>query len=425
MIAYVKKHSIKNVIFDITDRMTRNITDRVKIDTLINEHDVNIHFARTNKIYNKNSKPDEGFMFDIEVAVAKKLSADISLKTRMGNQEKVEQGGYSGSAPVGYINNVVNKTIEPDPVKAPLVKRTFELYSTGNYSLSLINDQMYSEGLRGKRLGSKLSKSKMFNLLRNPLYCGVIKWKGKLYKGAHKPIISKELFDSVQNLFTKKPRVDARHNFAYGGLIVCGDCGCKLTPGIYKKKYPLYHCTFSKGKHANAPYLNDVKLTAMFEKTIDKIALTKYEFDTLKEALKEDGEGSAEAVENRLNALTVERRGLEARISRLYDEKLDKKVSEAFWSAKHEEYSAVLSGIEKQIDELKRDSVYYYDEGLSVLEPLKELKSLYESSDSFEKAELLKIVSLNHTLIQEKLLPDYKKPYIYIAELRECSEWGK
>jgi site-specific DNA recombinase len=229
----------------------------------------------------------------------------------------------------------------------------------------------------------------------------------------------------VQGLFTIKPRVDARHNFAYGGLMVCGICGCKLTPGIYKKKFTLYHCTFSRGKHDNAPYLNEARLTAMFDKTINKIALTDYEFDRLKIALKDGGDGSAEAVENRLQTLTVERKALEARISRLYDEKLDKKVSEEFWSAKNTEYSAIHSGIEKQIDELKRDSVYYYDEGLSVLEPLKELKSLYENEDSFGKAELLKIVSLNHKLIQENLKPDYKKPYIFIAELRERSEWGK
>ena len=87
MLEYSKKHDeVKHVIFDILDRMTRNDFDKMKIMELVKQFDKVIHFSRTNKIYSRNSGTDDEFMMDIEVAVAKKMSNDISRKTKMGMQ---------------------------------------------------------------------------------------------------------------------------------------------------------------------------------------------------------------------------------------------------------------------------------------------------------------------------------------------------
>ena len=75
MLDYVKKHAeIKHVIFDILDRMTRNDFDKLKIVELIEDYHKTIHFSRTNKAYNSGYDPDDEFMMDIGVAVAKKMS---------------------------------------------------------------------------------------------------------------------------------------------------------------------------------------------------------------------------------------------------------------------------------------------------------------------------------------------------------------
>ncbi len=109
MLEYVKKHQeIKHIIFDILDRMTRNDFDKIKIIKLVREYDKVIHFTRTSKTYDKNSSPDDEFVMDIEVASAKKLSNDISRKTKMGLQEKAEEGIYPGNAPTGYLNKTIN-----------------------------------------------------------------------------------------------------------------------------------------------------------------------------------------------------------------------------------------------------------------------------------------------------------------------------
>lgn len=80
MLEYAKKHDeVKNIIFDVTDRMIRNDMDKIRIYTLIKLHDKKIHFSRSNKTIDKSSGSEDEFMVDIEVAVAKKMSSDIPI----------------------------------------------------------------------------------------------------------------------------------------------------------------------------------------------------------------------------------------------------------------------------------------------------------------------------------------------------------
>jgi hypothetical protein len=60
----------------------------------------------------KNSGSEEEFMLDIEVAVAKKQSNDISRKAKMGMLEKAEQGLYPSVTPIGYKNNRLTYLID-------------------------------------------------------------------------------------------------------------------------------------------------------------------------------------------------------------------------------------------------------------------------------------------------------------------------
>jgi site-specific DNA recombinase len=43
-----------------------------------------------------------------------------------------------------------------------------------------------------------LNLSTLQNLLRNPFYCGRIRYKDELFRGGHEPLVSRALFDRVQ-----------------------------------------------------------------------------------------------------------------------------------------------------------------------------------------------------------------------------------
>ena len=43
----------------------------------------------------------------------------------------------------------------------------------------------------------------------------------------------------------QKPKY-RKHRFAFGGLLVCGTCGCLVTAERKKGRYVYYHCTKSR-----------------------------------------------------------------------------------------------------------------------------------------------------------------------------------
>jgi site-specific DNA recombinase len=53
-------------------------------------------------------------------------------------------------------------------------------------------------GLRSKH-GNPIGVSALWKILTDPLYTGMIQYKGELIQGNHQPLITRECFDSVQN----------------------------------------------------------------------------------------------------------------------------------------------------------------------------------------------------------------------------------
>jgi hypothetical protein len=66
----------------------------------------------------------------------------------------------------GYRNNKAEHTIEVDSAKAPLARRMFEMYATGNYSLSQLREAWFAE------FGQRFAKGYLDRLLKNPFYIG-------------------------------------------------------------------------------------------------------------------------------------------------------------------------------------------------------------------------------------------------------------
>ena len=217
------------LLVEKTDRLYRNLKDWVTIDDL----NLDIHFVKENVVLSKDSRSSEKFMHGIKVLMAKNYIDNLSEETRKGMLEKAEQGIFPSFAPLGYINVECGgkRIIQIDPEIAPFVRQLFEWYATGNYSLQEINQKIQSEGFGYRKTGRKIPKSVVHKILINPIYYGDFNWGGKHYRGTHEPIVSKELFDRVQEVLVEKGRRRTRqqkHHWAFQGLVSCGHCGCAL-----------------------------------------------------------------------------------------------------------------------------------------------------------------------------------------------------
>lgn len=424
MIDYSKKHeNIKHIIFDVTDRMTRNDMDKIKICTLVKYHDKTIHFSRSNKKIDKNSGSEDLFMLDIEVAVAKKMSNDISRKTKMGMLEKAEQGLFPSNAPLGYKNNPLTHLLDIDEVKAPYIQRAFSLIGTGSYSIDMVREVLYREGFRGK-LDNKVGKSAIDHILKNPIYYGAFRWNDKMYQGSHAPLISKDLFDTVQAVLSGKYRpYKHKHNFAFNNLLRCGICDCSVLGELRKGRYTYYHCSFSKGRHKGIEYVRQELLAEMFKPSLQAITINNDLGEWLKEAIRNRLQDSQKLQENRFKALQAQQEKVKARLSRLYDAKFDNTLNEEVFETKEAEYKNQLIEIKSKIDnskDINPDACRYAD---WTLELSKRLIPLYEKANPEEKAKILKTVASNYTLHYKSIIPQYKKPFSFIAKGLLCTSW--
>ena len=71
----------------------------------------------------------------------------------------------------------------------------------------------------------------------------MFKWSGEVYEGRHDPIISKKLFDKVQDVLKRKKPLSGKYanieriSKPFLGLLRCGECGMAVTGEIHTKHY--------------------------------------------------------------------------------------------------------------------------------------------------------------------------------------------
>lgn len=426
MIEYAKEHDeVKHIIFDITDRMTRNDFDKIKITDLVKNFDKTIHFSRSNKIINKNSGSDDIFMLDIEVAVAKKMSNDISRKNQMGMLEKAEQGFYPSTAPFGYRNNKLTRLIELEPNNALYIQKAFEQMATGHYSIQMLADWLFEHGFKNKK-GKKINKSALDKVLKNPIYYGLFRWRGKIYQGNHEPIITKQLFDDVQAVFQRKTKpFKSRKGFAFANLLNCEECGCKVLGEEKKKQYVYYHCSFSKGRHNGIGYVPENRLAELFEPSIKRATIPDDKIDWVKENFEQRFKNTHAIAKNRSLRLHRDYEQANARLKNFYKEKFEgrNKMPEEIFATLEKEYNDEVLNLKNKLNTTEKINPNFYEDGCKILELSNSLHRLYVKANHQEKSHLLKLVASNFTLNDVNICPTYRKPFSFIAEGLLCPRW--
>ena len=281
--------------------------------------------------------------------MAKNYIDNLSEEIEKGMKEKAAQGIFPSRAPTGYLNIICGdkKFIQPDPALAPMIRRLYELYATGSYSLSELTRLAHQEGLvtRGSKL--KVPRGTIAKILNNPVYYGDFTWDGKLYHGTHEPLITRELFDRVQEILDRKAtnRTGFRkHDWMFQGVLFCGHCGCAMVGDLKKGKYVYYHCTGYKGK-CPEKYVREEEVSRQVEDALKALKAKPALLDMMIRALKE-----SRFHQDAVSKLQKERDLLESRLEALYLDKLDKVISPEFFAAKSQERQTKLTDLRAKID---------------------------------------------------------------------------
>ena len=135
-----------------------------------------------------------------------------------------------------------------------------------------VRNKFNALGLKRKS-DKELSVSTYHNLLKNPIYTGLMRYNGEIFEGKHEPIITKKLFDTCQEVMKRKskPQRKGFHPYIYRGFFRCGECGCFITTEAQKEHHYL-RCTKRKNP-CTQPYLREEVITSQIKENIKKVSL--------------------------------------------------------------------------------------------------------------------------------------------------------
>jgi DNA invertase Pin-like site-specific DNA recombinase len=417
MIALLKKtKTCRIVLVEKTDRLYRNLRDWVTIDEL----GLEIHLVKENAVLSPESRSSEKFMHGIQVLMARNYILNLGEETKKGQREKAKQGIWPSFAPLGYLNVVGpdgKRTIVPDPVLAPVIKRMYEQYASGKYSLKQLAQQAHADGLAYRKSGDMVPTSTVHKILRNRIYSGDFDFDGVTYKGTYEAIVSRELWEEVRARLdgrgTKKTR-RMKEQFAFSGLITCGHCGCAMVGEMKKGRYVYYHCTGFKGK-CPEKYTREEVLEEKFTGLLKGIAFSEETLDWVRQALRASHRDERQFHEEAVAKLQREHRRLQDRIDAMYMDKLDGRITNEFFDAQATEFRAQQARVMRDIEAHQTANRSYIEEGIQLLELAHNAHVLFESQPPVEKRKLLDFVLSNCTWKGGELAANYRQPFEALA----------
>lgn len=288
----------------------------------------------------KDSKSNEKFIWNIKVSVAQYYIDNLSEEVRKGQMEMLAQGQLPAQAKLGYqtTGEKGHKTHIPKQPAAMFIKEMFELYATGQYTVRRMAKVMYEKGLRS-RTDQKIHQSDVHRILCDPYYYGAIRWKGALYPGKHEELISKELFDTVQN-YLRRPGGSkyAKHNYLFKGAFHCRRCNCLVTWQV-QKRFIYGRCSGYKPCEARK-YAREDKVEKNIAPQFEIYQLlTPKKMAWLQKALREAHEIKEREHNIAVSDLKLKHEKVQYRLDRLYDDHVDGKITDQYYQRRFHEYT--------------------------------------------------------------------------------------
>ena len=418
MMDYVKKNKIKVIVCEKVDRLTRNFKDAVCVNEWINEDpERQVHFVKENCILTKDSKSNEKFIWNIKVSVAQYYIDNLSEEVKKGQKEKISQGWLPTKPPLGYqtVGEKGHKIHILDKRTAPFLKKAFELYATCTYSLHQLSKVMSEEGALSS-LGNKITKSRWAELFSDPFYIGKIRWKGEIYNGRQEPLISKDLFQLVQDVLKSKATPKYRkHFFLFKGLIKCPNCDGRIT-WEQKKGHEYGHCNYYKFCQKRT-YVRQEKVEEQILSYLDQITIENPRLvEWVQKALKESHQDEIAYHQTTQTEINHRSEQIQKRLDMLYDDKLDGKITLEFYETKFKQYSEQKEEILNSLQSHSEAQSKYFELGVNVLEISKGAKELYLKNTIEKRRSLLSLVFSSLKLNEEKLEIQYTKPFEIIFQ---------
>ena len=290
------------------DRLSRNAGDLGMLVDLMDQGKLT-KIRTFSQTFSNN--PNEKFLLMILCSQAKLENDQKGINVKRGIRAKCEMGWRPGMPPIGYYNRAFAgiKDIIIDPDRGHIVTEMFErVVKNGDSGRKL---KIWLDTCLTTRGGKKVSLSQIYLMLKNPFYYGEFEYpvgSGSWYKGSHPPLVTKNVFNKVQEKLVVPLKSKWRSKvFTYKGLLRCANCKASVIgEDRYRERlnkepryHVYYHCTKQVDHSCKEPYISEDELERSLLKLInfmyiahpqelfltDKIQEGLEEFENMREAL--------------------------------------------------------------------------------------------------------------------------------------------
>lgn len=428
------------IVVNCVDRLQRSDRDNNTLDDLRREGKIEVHFLKENMVLTKDSRGDELLFWKMNVLMANSYVISLSYNVKRSLKLLREQGVWPGEAPLGYLNkrDDENKaTLIVDPMRAPIIQRLFEEYATGTHSLTTLCQLAKELGLkskRKKRVAISISRNALYDVLTNPFYYGVMCIKGEFYKHIYQPLISKELFDKVQELFIGNGNHNrnntseyAKRPYIFRKLIHCKECGCLITPETKVKKngktYTYLRCAHPHKTCHQGIVNENVILKQIKTEILDKISLIPPLQAILKQHVVKTLNNTANFNANLKGNITNKLNELKIKEDRLLDCFLDGTFTKEFFEEKQAKIIQERQELEATAEKYKIISADMKENVNNVMSMASNISYIFEHSNLTEKQKLLSLLLTDCKLNGTKLEYTLRKPFDKLIECGNYQQW--
>lgn len=387
----IENHEFDLIITREVSRFARNTVDTLQWSRRLLAENIRVYFVNDNI---DTGKEDGELRLSIMSTLAQDESRKISSRVKAGLKIARNRGTILGTGNILGYDRTRDGEFIINPEQAETIKLIYKWYLEGNgiRKIKTLLEQYSRKSATGK---VKWDVSAISRVLSNPMYTGYQyqqqsisdgyltqkrKKQGKeefiLVKGKHEPIITKEIYDKVQEIkkgrmtFDTSQRPTGRREVKdiWARKLICG-CGSRYKTYHWRADVYGYSCweqtingkkSFREKKGLSAegacelPSICDWKLEMMMWKVIKRTWTTGQQdienaFHIIKECYQDDKEDNTSMIQ----ALKAKLEKLEKRKNSLIDMRADWELGKEDFHGKMEECERETGLLETQLADLE------------------------------------------------------------------------
>lgn len=343
---YSKANDVSYVVVYHPDRFARNMEDHMILTRKLSEQNIEVKYVIV-----PSDNTASGKLIVMMNAVFAQYDNDLkSDRTKTGIKKALEEGRWTGKAPLGYLRNRESKvpSLVIDKERAENIRFIFDQVDLGIKTKAGILREVTLRGLVNAK-DKPLTNQAIDKMLVNPIYSGMVYSKKNDFigKGDFEPIVSKEQFDRVNAKPGKLAGIahtGRDGEFPLRRFVVCGNCGVTITGSESKgrrKRYKYYRC---KNNKCNAEKIPLIDLELQYLEELDSLSAKPSTFDLLEAIMRDVWQAKIKDIDKAQKAN-------KRRLQDLSEKK--ESLNELFIYKKHIDVETYNSELQKIADETK------------------------------------------------------------------------